>query len=272
MSTPSDVHPDPLLTARQVMAQFLSLAFCEPRLARFERLLVPETLEVAAAAADVLREALPAEPPTLGLGEESPGDLDPGALAPFLADREALIEAHQAVFGLLLSKDCPPYETEYCPQRSPVHRSHVMADVAGFYQAFGLQPAEQDSDRFDHVCLELEFLSWIAAKESHALTAEDAAGAEVCREARARFFEEHVLSWMPAFARVLRLRVARLGKEVAEFYEMLGKILAAWTTVERLLFELPPIETLPEPSETEAEAIPGSCGEPGDGGGCSVPV
>lgn len=273
MSTPSDplpAHPEGLLQARQVLAQFLSLAFCEPRLDRYARILDPAVQEVAAAAAELVREALPEEPPALGLGEEPPAALRPELLEPLLADRDALIAAHQAVFGLLLSKDCPPYETEYCRQRSPVFRSQVMADVAGYYQAFGLQPAEHDSDRFDHLTLELEFLSWLAAKEVRAVAAGDEEGTEVCRAARERFFKEHALTWMPAFSRVLRLRVAQLGEGVAGYYEILGKLLAAWVAAERMLFGLEANQELPDPSETEAEAIPEACG--GDEPGCSLPV
>ncbi len=273
MSTPSEGFPaqelpagdPPLVAARQVLAHFLSLALRDPRGPAYDRLMEPGALETAEAAARLVREALPAERSDPGRGEEPVEALAPEALAAFLADREEVVRAHQAVFGLLLSSDCPPYRTEYCRQRSPVLRSHVMADIAGFYQAFGLQPAEHEPERFDHVALQLEFLAWLGAKDAYALSRADLAEerASICRDARQRFFREHVLPWVPSFARVLRLRVARAVGDQGRYYDALAILLASWVGVERRLYGLPPaVDELEAPgSDLDHGAVCPTAGE-----------
>lgn len=71
-----------------------------------------------------------------------------------------------------------------------------IADIAGFYRAFGF---EARGDRPDHVAAQLEFLALLCVKEAHARLSQESDGAAVCLEARRAFLEQHVLSWLPAF-------------------------------------------------------------------------
>jgi TorA maturation chaperone TorD len=76
-----------------------------------------------------------------------------------------------------------------------------MADVAGFYRAFGAEPSGPAAERPDHAGCELEFLSFLAAKR---LAAEDAGQDEhaaVCREAEEAFLRDHLGRWFPTFCR-----------------------------------------------------------------------
>ncbi|MDO8616041.1 MAG: molecular chaperone TorD family protein [Dehalococcoidia bacterium] len=125
---------------------------------------------------------------------------------------------------------CPPYETEYTG-------AHVfmsvqqLADVAGFYRAFGVRLANGFRERPDHVAAELEFMYLLTFKEARALSRGEEENAGICRRAQARFLEEHLGRWLAPFAgRVRKMgqgagrsRLARLARDfVAEDARRLG--------------------------------------------------
>src|SRR3989304_5935155 len=65
------------------------------------------------------------------------------------------------------ARGCPPYETEY-GRRHGVGQAQGLADIAAFYNAFGLTTSA-GGERVDHVSAELEFLAVLAPKEALAL-------------------------------------------------------------------------------------------------------
>jgi TorA maturation chaperone TorD len=89
-----------------------------------------------------------------------------------------------------------------------------MADVAGFYRAFGLRVAP--GERPDHVAAELEFYGWLQAREAQARARGETEGAEVCRDARRKFLRDHLGRWLPLLAARLRERGAGFHARVAE--------------------------------------------------------
>ncbi len=96
----------------------------------------------------------------------------------------------------------PPYETSYESARSaPGGKTLALADIAGFYRAFGFQA---QGERPDHLAPELEFVSLLCIKEAYARLTGETEGAEVCAEARSKFLREHLAPWLPSF----RQRVA----------------------------------------------------------------
>jgi TorA maturation chaperone TorD len=107
-----------------------------------------------------------------------------------------------------------------------------MADVAGFYRAFGLEPALDTPERPDHVALELEFMAFVLLKKRLARAAADGDPAadenvEVCARVEQSFFREHLAWWVSAFANGLRLRAGD------GFYVAVGRALAALVPAER---------------------------------------
>ena len=258
--------------ARLRLYHALSRALSDPAGRRPPRADEPGVLEQLGAAAAFIAQEPSAQPPAL-----APGELPPSALAtlslPDWLDQPAatLAAQHERVFGLVSSKECPPYETEYCRQTFSVYRSQRLADVAGCYRAFGLQPSCERPERHDHLALELEFMAWLLVKQRHALRGgADAVSAEhaaVCRDAQRVFVREHLAWWVPAFALALRrkadgLRDARdLHAPPRSALGAVGATLAAFMAAERAVLGIAPPTELVEPRpDEELEAGCGGCG------------
>jgi len=261
----------PLDEARLCLYRVLSLAASDPASRRSARLRAESFLDQAAAAAAFLAEEPSARPPAPAPGELPPATLGRLPLADFLRRPAAGLTAeHERVFGLVASKECPPCETDWCPQTFPIFRSQQLADVAGFYRAFGLEPSRDRPERHDHVALELEFMAWLLAKQRHALQAggpEADERAAVCRDAQRRFVQDHLAWWLPAFALALRRKADGL-RDARDLHEpprsalgALGAALAAFVAAERAVLGVdPPVELAgPRPAEDADEGGCGGC-------------
>jgi TorA maturation chaperone TorD len=144
------------------------------------------------------------------------------ALRESLADASpaALRSAYDRTFEPTCGLACPPHETAHLdggPQ-AQLLRTYRLADVAGFYRAFGVEPVP-GSERADHVALELEFLHLLAVKEAVALGEPDAEHVAVCREAARHFVDDHLGDFAPRLA-------ARLAEGAAHpLYAAAGRLL-----------------------------------------------
>jgi TorA maturation chaperone TorD len=91
----------------------------------------------------------------------------------------------------------PAYETSY---REGAHASggqtFTMADVAGFYRAYGFRVRDE---RPDYLGAQLEFLAVLSLKEAYALLAGNKEAADMCRATRGQFAHRHLHPWLPAF-------------------------------------------------------------------------
>jgi len=77
--------------------------------------------------------------------------------------------------------------------------------LAAFYRAFGLEVAANAGERHDHLCLELEFMCVLTAKEAYALAhGLNPDQLDQCLDGQRKFLREHLARWTPAFARRLR--------------------------------------------------------------------
>lgn len=91
------------------------------------------------------------------------------------------------------------YETEYGLPHE-YRQSQEMADIAGFYQAFGFKTGGDVPERPDHVAVELEFMHVMALKEAYALESGSTEHVEICVEAQAQFLKDHLGRWIDLFA------------------------------------------------------------------------
>ena len=111
-----------------------------------------------------------------------------------LSDRAALAEEYTRLF---IRPEVAPYETTHAGERGAMGgKMQMLADIAGFYRAFGF---EVGIDRSDHLVPELEFVALLYVKEAYARLSQEDEGAEVCATTRDKFLREHLLTWLPAF-------------------------------------------------------------------------
>lgn len=258
-ATSDDREECTALAQRALLGVFLAEAWREPRGAGGEAVAVsPEQLDALAGAFRAVAASA---------GERAMGDLGLGELTPDRASIEPLInwlsadpsrrgEAHEALFGLIISKDCPPYETEFCHWNDPTYRSSQMADVGGFFRAFGLQPRRERPERQDHVSLEIEFVAFLQQKLALAIESGEAEHVNICREALAAFVRDHIAWWMPTFAGCVKRRIARLrttpeGAAVAGLLEALdgvADLLRAWVGIVRQDCGVEPVREIIAPN------------------------
>jgi TorA maturation chaperone TorD len=117
-------------------------------------------------------------------------------------DAERLRKAHHAAFDESSGRRSAPTEMDQlggAPQLE-LTRTFEMADVAGFYKAFGVAVDERSEggERVDHITAELEFMNLLAVKESLALQEEgEGAHAQTCRNASRAFLRDHLGRWAP---------------------------------------------------------------------------
>ncbi len=108
------------------------------------------------------------------------------------------------LFGHAVRGSCPLYELEY-GQSEIVQQASELADIAGFYRAFGLEPRTSAMERVDHASAELEFMGVLCAKEAFGLQSENAELVEAVQDGQRAFLRDHLSRWLPAFcARVVK--------------------------------------------------------------------
>jgi DMSO reductase family type II enzyme chaperone len=167
---------------------------------------------------------------------------------------EAFADDYVAAFGHAARGSVPMNEIEYGDLKAdPLFQPHRLADLAAFYRAFGLEMDDSASERQDHLCIELEFMSVLAAKEAYAIR--EQLDLDVVRNAQRDFLREHLGRWSPAFGR--RLRNAASGALGA-----LGDLLRAFIEAECALFDIRAgsEDLLLRPVDEAAERLCESCG------------
>lgn len=235
--------------SRAVLYRLLASALADPRTGSWSRLVEPSTRTLSAHAAEFLRTQRQAVASPLARGEQPLELLDVEPL--FLAipeSAEALNARYESAFGLLVSGGCPPYESEYVDGKLSFQRAQLLADVAGFYQAFGLEPSHKHPERHDHLVLELEFMATLLDLEHRAAAQSEPDSDEriaVCREAQRTFLTEHLAWWVPAFAALLRHQAPQ------GFYATVADLLGAFVAAERGQLSVDAPHCAPQPSRVE---------------------
>jgi TorA maturation chaperone TorD len=156
---------------------------------------------------------------------------------------------------------CPPNETAYIRRDKGV----LLADLCGFYRAFGFTPATASGEKADHIVTELQFVALLlvlAAQATAELAAEPTAGPEAGRAAAAEhrevtlaalaaFGADHLGEWLPSF-------VARLQTVTTDplLWHTADLLVAAWRALGRQVslptYAAQPIhEPRPEPDTAD---------------------
>lgn len=231
---------DPTLNAaRRGLYRFAALAFGDPLSGTWSQLADLRSQACVRAACELLCDET-ADATPLGLGELPLDRLNPAAMfARLPASSEELNAEYERTFGLLVTAACPPYETEYIDGKLSFQRSQQLADIAGFYRAFGIEPG---AERPDHIGLELEFVALLIDLESRAETADEFL---VSREAQSNFVGNHLAWWVPSFARLL------VKEEPRSFFAAVGELLCAFLPAERSRLGVEPSLNPSSPSQIE---------------------
>lgn len=195
--------------ARAALYRFLSQALSYPDPAALSTLL-DQDLPLAADAAEVLGEDVAA--PLAAIGHR---------LAHAAPDQVA--RDFERIFTHVLSVDWPPYETAYT-SKGIFQQANDLADIAGFYAAYGTEVSEDARERPDHIAIEMELMHLLACKEAFALRNHTTERADACREDARRFLEDHLGRWAPEFAR--RLARGAAGSPYGDVAELCAAFLA----------------------------------------------
>ena len=95
----------------------------------------------------------------------------------------------------------PPYESYYRnSSEQGVPDTALMADLQRCYAEGDVHPNDALGERSDYLGIELAFVAYCASQEYNALSISDLEQAQTWRDLRSRFEEEHLRSWVPAWA------------------------------------------------------------------------
>ena len=175
------------------------------------------------------------------------------------------------VFTHTISQECPQYETQFGIKAEDVfHKCHELGDIAGFYNAFGLDltDAQATKERVDHISVEFEFMYFLANKEAYGIENKDADDKlDIVTSAQKKFVREHIAMWVPVFAKYLA------KKTKTGFYKEVSQLTRAFVEQEITYLKVKPRrlkseEVSVEPPEDEliscdtTAPYPGGMGKP----------
>lgn len=233
--------------ARSALYQFLSLCFFEPKERFFPILKSDEYL-------GNIRESLD---DYLSLnsfnGRTSVMKGNLGLLRRHLKEKsfEELSSEYMDVWGsFTAAKECPMYETLYGNEDiSQLTQSlQTLADIGGFYRAFGLQLSENVKERYDHLGMELEFMHVLTYKEAYALENHGDEQLKTCADAEKKFLKSHLARWVPLFTMLVNKR----ANNTVEFYPRLAAdLLSDFVSLETKLLKI----RVEEATELNVEAM-----------------
>ncbi len=150
-------------------------------------------------------------------------------------DMATVEESYINVFGHTLSKETAPYELEHLMIDEVFQRTQRLADINGFYRAFGLEIDRRE--RADHISVQAEFLAWLIMKEIHATAMPDSEErVAVCQEAQMKFWRDHFGGWAPVF------RQALSEPTIEPFYRGAAVFLGHYLEFEQAYLIMEPVE------------------------------
>lgn len=252
--------------ARAVVYRMLSMGFQPPTESRLDEIGARDGYRAVAAAAQYLDEVNIRSGVRLPFGGPQGRQVDQAGLASAAAhlaalpvpDAEALAARFWRLFGHTTRGLICACETEYGPDNG-FHQPQQLADIAGYYFAFGLHPVAATDTRADHIACECEFMDFLSRKQAHLLDQVDAGAdvsetLEVTQMAERSFLREHIGRFGRAFA-------ARVATEDGDgYFGALGRLLLAFVDTEcaRVGVEAGPVDLIVRPDEPDE--TPMACG------------
>jgi TorA maturation chaperone TorD len=199
----------------------------------------------------------------LDLQAEGPVTSAAGHLATLaVPDAEALSASFWRLFGHTTRGLICACETEYGPDNG-FHQPQQLADIAGYYLAFGLRPVVATDTRADHIGCECEFMDFLSRKQAHLLDRRDGGAdvsetLEVTERAERSFLRDH----LGRFGRAYAARVA--AEDGDGYFGALGRLLLAFLEAEcaRVGVEAGLVNLIVRPDE--ADDAPMACGTADD--------
>lgn len=191
-----------------------------------------------------------------GSFRDQAGELVPGRLHPDGTGEDLLASLTAGAGGLTADAIGMAYERLTSPKMNylyecnyhpPLTSAVEMADVAGFYRAFGL---DFSGDRPDHIASELEFMRLLAMKEAKALMDGDVGNAGICLAAQKDFLTSHLGRWTGVLSGMA---------EDIPFYSVLTGILRGWIAAEMTRLSVTTDELFPSPGGGYDTEIPAYC-------------
>jgi TorA maturation chaperone TorD len=235
--------------ARAVVYRTLSVAFQSPAMRRGDWMSARERFATAIVALGHLA------------GRDSTGSLAVAAtqlLPPAPAAVDAAAAAYWRLFGHTARGPVCLCETEYGPDNA-FHQPQQLADIAGYYLAFGLRSGAASDVRADHLASECEFMDFLCRKEAVLLGDGECAAdreetLETTRRAGRTFLRDHLGRFACAVG-------ARLAAEDADgYYGTVGRLLLTFVRAEcaRVGVENGPIDLAVR--SVEVDETPMACG------------
>jgi len=170
-----------------------------------------------------------------------------------------LQEQFAFLFGHSVRGKCPPYELEF-GKSEVIQRASDLADISGFYSAFGMELAGEVSERPDHLSVEAEFMAVLCAKAACGIESEEEELVETVLGAQRQFLKSHLGRWLPAFSRRVQ------ESQPCDFYGGLSDFASAFVTCDcqRIdvslgspYLQLRPVDPVQE--ATQSCGVPGEC-------------
>ena len=178
-----------------------------------------------------------------------------------------LIVDYDRLFGHTARGLVCPYGTEY-GHAALFQQPQTLADIAGFYRAFGLRPSPRTEPRVDHIGVECAFMEFLSLKEAYsveALEQPDLRDRQACLEtleattdAGRRFLREHLARFGRAFANTL------VRHDQDGFFGSAGALLIAVLELECARLGVPLGPPVLELRSTADDEVPMGCSSGSD--------
>jgi TorA maturation chaperone TorD len=116
----------------------------------------------------------------------------------------------------------PPYESYYREGRTI---GRAAMECLAVYQEMGLAMAEE-GELPDHIVTQLEYLHFLCIAQIGAVEQGDRALRQILSEKKQKFYEQHIIHWVPEFCGRIR------SHSRATFYSVMSRLLKNFTILE----------------------------------------